>query len=79
MTTNTPAGTKCTWKNCNRPASHPQIESTGEQWANLCDEHTAELDASVDSLDPGDMLRTWILAAGGVDAMMRAITKESPA
>lgn len=55
----------CTWKDCNQPATHPQLSNDGSEWANLCDSHSEEMEQAVTSLDPKTLVRSWILAMGG--------------
>lgn len=72
--------TQCTWQDppdtrCTREATHPQTAEGGEVWANLCDEHAKQLDASVNGLivednhNPAAVLRAWVRASGGAKKM----------
>jgi hypothetical protein len=60
--------TNCTWKGCSKPAKHQQTAKDGEEWANLCDEHNAELERSISGPAPV-VLRCWVLAGGGAEKM----------
>ena len=64
---------ECTWQSCHEEAIHPQIGADGLSWAELCNEHDAELRASTDQMDPKKILRCWVLANGGAKAMSRKI------
>jgi hypothetical protein len=61
----------CTWEGCDKLATKPQIAKDGEQWANLCDEHAAKVDAAAMDTRPGAILSTWIRAQGGPKAAAR--------
>lgn len=56
---------KCTWEGCEVEASVPQVGEDGQQWANLCTSHHAEIETSMVSLDAKTVLRSWIKAQGG--------------
>lgn len=72
-----PQPTTCTWEDCESHATHPQIAKDGEQWANLCPTHAAELEAACDiaspTWTPKRMLRAWILAQGGAGPASRRV------
>lgn len=56
----------CTWRDCQRPAAIPQRSDTGEEWANLCAQHAAALDAAENDLaHPARLIGAWIAAQGG--------------
>ena len=55
----------CTWKECTRAGNESQIGRTGEEWALLCDEHAAEMEKALDTLEPKPILRAWALARHG--------------
>ncbi len=55
----------CTWKDCERPAAHPQIGQDGKEWANLCDEHHTEMEEGLRTLEPRRVVRDWVNAQGG--------------
>jgi hypothetical protein len=55
-------GNKCTWKDCQEIAVHPQLDKFKREWANLCDTHHRELESRFDSMDPKKMLSGWALA-----------------
>lgn len=57
----------CTWAGCANPARHELGSRDGSKWANLCDEHNAEMDAAVNSPQVGDIVRAWIKAKGGAE------------
>lgn len=65
----------CTWKYCEKNAVHPQVASDGEVWANLCDEHHAELEAAIGDR-PEKMISAWVLAMGGAKLASRRVLKE---
>lgn len=67
--------TRCTWKECEQDARHPQIAQGGEVWANLCDQHHQEMEAAIEKLDPKTLLRAWICAQGGAEAAAKRMTK----
>jgi hypothetical protein len=58
---------RCTWEGCEAEAKHPQVAQDGEVWANLCDGHNRELDASMLSGSPKTYLSVWIKAQGGAN------------
>lgn len=68
-----PAERRCTWCHkdvrCERTAKHEQVGKAGNLWADLCDEHAAELDASLG--DPKRSLAAWAKAAGGAKKLAR--------
>lgn len=55
----------CTWVECTKDASHPQIGQDGKQWCNLCDEHHQMLQNAYASTDPKKILSYWVKAQGG--------------
>jgi len=61
----------CTWKDCKEEATMPQIGRNKQEWANLCPTHNAELDASIADSNPKMMLRAWVRASGGADALTK--------
>ena len=64
----------CTWKHCSKPAAHPQTATNGEVWANLCDQHSAELEAAIGGSDAKLLLRLWVMAGGGAEKMGARMT-----
>ena len=56
---------KCTWVDCQNDAKHPQHDSNGELWANLCDEHNEQFNIATDSPEPKRLLSVWVKAQGG--------------
>lgn len=65
----------CTWKDCDKPAEHSQIANDGEQWANLCQQHHAEMEDSISALDARRTLSNWIKANGGAAAMSKRVMR----
>jgi hypothetical protein len=63
----------CTWKGCGNTAAHPQTSKSGEVWANLCDQHNAELEAALMGGSARRILSVWVLAAGGAKKMAERI------
>ena len=59
----------CTWKDCGKEATTPQISKDGSQWANLCDEHEKIVSEGYASLNPKLILKNWVLAHGGAKKM----------
>lgn len=57
--------TKCTWEGCGNEARAPQIAGDGSVWANLCDEHSKQLEDAIDALDVEKILSSWVKAQGG--------------
>lgn len=55
----------CTWLDCSREATQPQLDKNGEQWANLCQECHDYLEHGFVSLDPKRILSNWVKAQGG--------------
>ena len=60
----------CTWVDCTAVATHRQVGKDSQQWANLCDEHHAQMEkASGDFLGgitgPQKLLSAWVKAQGG--------------
>lgn len=64
----------CTWKDCDKPATQPQVASDGEIWANLCDEHHEKLEESLSSLEPKKLLSAWVKAQGGANKAAKRMT-----
>jgi hypothetical protein len=60
---------RCTWKGCKSAAVHPQVATDGDRWANLCDEHNAQLEAAITKTEPEALLQCWTLAGGGAEKM----------
>jgi len=60
--------TKCTWKDCQRAAEHPQIAKDGEEWANLCQDHHDVVEEAMGALEPRMLLWAWVNAQGGAKA-----------
>ena len=58
----------CTWENCSREATHPQIiKKTGKKWADLCAKHDKmlkEVDGKPGMAD--EVARYWVKAQGGL-------------
>lgn len=67
---------KCTWKDCNKEAEHPQLSSDGREWANLCTAHRDELNEALDSGIPRATLRAWVRASGGADILSKCLIGE---
>lgn len=65
----------CTWRDCTMAANHPQVDSDGEVWANLCDDHKAEFEMATtptgDTFNPQAVLSAWIKAQGGAKKAAR--------
>jgi hypothetical protein len=59
---------QCTWVDCNNEATAPQVGKDGNQWANLCEEHTKEMDDNL--MDAKGVLRCWVRAQGGAQGMV---------
>lgn len=74
-----PAERRCTWCfkeiRCARTAKHEQVDKAGNVWADLCDEHSTELDAAVASVDPKRNLSAWIKASGGSKKLSERMSK----
>lgn len=72
---------KCTWMDpepggrCQHEAEHVQRDKGGAPWANLCAVHNAELQAALDAepFNPARMMRAWVRAGGGAEAMAKRI------
>lgn len=64
----------CTWVDCSKEATVPQIAKDGDQWANLCVEHDAEIDKALVSMDVKVVLRNWLRAQGGAKAAAARMT-----
>ncbi len=67
---------KCTWVDCLKDASVPQIAKDGEVWADLCVEHDQRLIAAIDSGDPKQLLGLWVKAGGGHKKMAARMVGE---
>ena len=52
----------CTWKDCAKTAIESIPDRNGNEWANLCEEHTKKLADAVASLDPKRLLGAWACA-----------------
>ena len=65
----------CTWVECQNVASVPQIAKDGEQWANLCAAHDAEINAGLEALDAKKLLSCWVKAMGGAKAATRRMMR----
>jgi hypothetical protein len=68
--------TQCTWQDppdarCTAEATHPQVATDGEVWANLCDAHDTQLNNAINDpeFNPRRMLSHWVRAAGGATKM----------
>lgn len=70
--------TNCTWEGCTQTAKHESRSTTGEKWADLCDEHEHQLSASLTSGGPGSILSSWIKAQGGAKAAAARMTGSKP-
>jgi len=57
--------TKCTWKDCEAPAEHPQVAEDGEVWANLCPQHHDVVEKALEAMEPRKVLWAWVNAQGG--------------
>ncbi len=62
----------CTWVDCPNEATKPQIGERG-QWANLCDQHDAELQDAIANFDARKLLSRWVKASGGAKKMAESI------
>jgi hypothetical protein len=62
---------RCTWIGCDKVATHEQFDRDGKSWANLCDEHNAEIEKAIDTMKPGVLMSAWIKAQGGSGAASR--------
>jgi hypothetical protein len=64
---------RCTWnekdERCDKEAKFPQIATDGEVWANLCEEHNAQLEQAIELLDARKLLSSWVKAGGGPKKM----------
>ncbi len=61
---------KCTWKDCDKEATHKQVRDDGVSvWANLCTDHHEELEKALHQPTPKSILRAWVLASGGAKTM----------
>jgi hypothetical protein len=56
--------TKCTWVDCQKDATKPQIARDGQKWANLCEMHDRELEEALKAGVP-KVLSAWVKAQGG--------------
>jgi hypothetical protein len=80
---------RCTWQDppdrrCPNEATKPQVGTTGEQWADLCEHHAVELDASIACVNAQDykpvrdirnMMRCWVSAGGGAKKMAKRMSE----
>lgn len=61
---------KCTWSNCRKDAKRPQFTADGKRvWANLCDDHDADLRRRIDSGNVRSLMAGWINANGGAEKL----------
>lgn len=58
----------CTWKDCDNPASHPQMSEDGKTWAQLCIVHEGQLNDAMISGEPKKILSAYVKAQGGAQA-----------
>lgn len=59
---------KCTWSNCKKHATQPQVGQDGRRWANLCDEHATRLKEELAFDDVRRTVKAWVDAQGGPEA-----------
>jgi hypothetical protein len=62
---------KCTWLDCEREASVPQLSNNNSIWANLCTEHDALMEQAIVNGDVKLMLASWVKANGGAKELAR--------
>lgn len=62
---------RCTWRDCKKEATIPQLDRRGGAWAQLCDKHDKSLQDSIKNGNPDTMVSCWMNAQGGVDAASR--------
>lgn len=67
--------TTCTWQNCDRDASVPQVDRNGETWANLCGAHAWDMEDAIADADPRETVRAWIKAQGGAAAAAKRVAR----
>jgi len=67
---------KCTWAECTKAATQPQLDAQKREWANLCDVHHALLNEAIDSADAKRMIGAYIKANGGAEGMMHRMKPE---
>ena len=65
---------QCTWKNCEKQATHPQDDNYGHEWANLCNDHHQELESATDSMKPKLIVKAWMLAMDGAKHAAQRMT-----
>lgn len=58
---------RCTWKGCKEIASHPRVADDGRMWANVCEEHSIEIEQAIDDLDARKLLSAWAKAKHGMN------------
>lgn len=68
---------RCTWRDCQRPATKPKIGGGGT-WANLCGEHDAEINAAIDACDARALTRCWALAHGSKEKFVARMLGSAP-
>jgi hypothetical protein len=56
---------KCTWEGCQKEADQERLAGDGSVWANLCKDHTKQMDAAETSSDVKLLLSCWVRAQGG--------------
>lgn len=66
----------CTWKECSKSATHPQIGDAG-QWANLCPTHNRELEEAFERGSPPVIMRAYVKAKGGAKACAEAMMEKN--
>jgi len=68
---------RCTWKDCQEPATAPQHDAVGERWACLCGGHADELEAVLGcdaaTFNPARLMRVWVLAQGGAGVAAKRV------
>lgn len=55
----------CTWKDCTKEATRPQLGRDGKTWASLCDEHDQKVKDAIASDSAPKIIGAWINAQGG--------------
>jgi len=59
----------CSWVDCQKEFTTPQVDSEGKCWAKLCADHAKVMqDAIEDINNPKRLLSCWIKAQGGAKA-----------
>ena len=68
---------KCTWVDCSADAKYPHLSKDGTPWANLCDDHHAQVEKDCDPVDCDirKMLSSWVKASGGAKVMAGKMLK----